>query len=123
MIGDVTMQHPVAGIVGHECDVDCLLRRNENGIRPLSVRDLRTIPTQHAEAVAVQMHRMPPRGVIAERQQITASVLKGEERRHAGLTIASHGHAVDRPARVVAHPHHSTHAHHGAAAHHAALKD
>jgi len=61
VIGDVTMQHPVAGIVGNERDVDGFFGWYENGIRPLPMRHGDAIATNDAEAVAVQMHRMPPR--------------------------------------------------------------
>ena len=58
MVHDVAMQHPVAGIVGDEGDVHRFLRRNEDGVGPLSIGDRGTVALEHPEAVAVQVHRM-----------------------------------------------------------------
>src|SRR5215472_611463 len=55
VIGDVTMQHPVAGIIGNERDVDGFFRWYENRVSPLPIRHRRSIAVEHAEAVAVQM--------------------------------------------------------------------
>src|SRR5260370_42613732 len=76
MIGDVTMQHPVAGIVGDEGDFDLFLGRHQHGVTPLMVWNSGAVAAEHAKAVTVQMHRMPPRGVVAKREQRASTASK-----------------------------------------------
>src|SRR5262249_48354670 len=40
--------------------------------------------------MAVQMHRMPPSGVVVHPQPVAASALEREQRRHAGVAVAGH---------------------------------
>src|SRR5260370_41471974 len=59
MIRDMAMQHPVAGIVGDEGNIDGLFRRQQHSVGPLTMRHRGPVAAQHAEAVAVEMNRMP----------------------------------------------------------------
>ena len=91
------------------------------------MRNGRAVAAQYAKAVAVEMHRMPPGGLVAHGEDAAPSTLKRQKRRHAGGAVARHGHAIDGPGCLAIHAGgrhaaHATHAAHHAAAHHAALK-
>ena len=125
MIGDVAMQHPIAWIVGDKCDIDRFFWCNKDGIGPLPVRDRGFIAAQNTEAMAMQMDWMPKGRVVAEGQQAALRSLQRQQRRHTGVTIASHRVTVDRP-DCTACGHHaapsSRSAHHPASTHHPALQ-
>src|SRR5260370_42254064 len=91
----MAMQHPVAGIVGDEGDIDGLFRWQEHSVGPLPMRHRRPVAAEHTEAMAVEMHRMPERRVIANRQDVALSEVECHERRHAGMTVASHRMTVN----------------------------
>ena len=58
----MAVQHPVAWIIGDQGDVGRLSRRDEHGVGPLMIGDGRAVAAQHPEAVAMEMHRVPPDG-------------------------------------------------------------
>ena len=65
MVHDVAMQHPIAGVIGDKGAFHDISGRQEDGVGPLAMRRQRPIAAEHPEAVAVQMHRMPPCRLIA----------------------------------------------------------
>ena len=116
----MAVEHPVAGVVGDKGDLDGFTRRHQNRIPPLPPRGRLAVAADDAEAVAVQMHRMPPRRLVTQGQHAALAVFERDERWHVVLAIANHRHAVHRPGRA-GHAHHA-HPHHALAAHHAALQ-
>ncbi len=109
------------GVIGDERDFDGLARRHEKRIPPLSKWVRFAVTADNAKAVAVQMHRVPPRRLVAQRQHAGLAALERYERRHVRLAVPGHRRAVHRPSRA-AHAHHPHATHHAHAAHHAALQ-
>src|SRR6516164_4339405 len=62
----------------------------------------------------MQMHGMPPSGIVAQAQNVAVLELQFQERRHVGLAVAIHCGSVHRPNGAAAH-----HATHHALTHHA----
>src|SRR6516225_1246322 len=135
VVGDVAMEHPVAGVVGYKRDFDRLARRHQHRIPPFPTWVRFAIAADYAEAMPVQMHRVPPCSLVVQPQHTALVTLERNERLHFRLAVTGHGHAVHSPSsaahiahhRHTAHhpratPHHS-HAttHHPHSAHHAAL--
>ena len=111
MVGDVAMEHPVAGVISDEGDFNGLARRHQHRIPPLPTRVGFAVAADDTEAVAVQMHRVPPRSLVAQRQYAGLAPFERNERRHTRLAIASHRHAVHGPGRATyaRHPHPAHH--------------
>jgi hypothetical protein len=115
MVGDVAVEHPVPRIVGDEADVRSFTRRDEDRAAPLAERVRLAVAGNHPEGVAVKVHRVPPCRIVAQGEHAALAFLHREERRHIGLTIAGHRHAIHRPGSSAP----TNHAH---PAHHAALE-
>src|SRR6516164_5560559 len=64
VVGDVAVKHPVAGVVGDKGEVGALAWRDEHRVAPLSTGVRLAVPADDPKAVPVQMHRVPPRGLV-----------------------------------------------------------
>src|SRR3546814_4196340 len=79
MLQDVTVEHPVARVVGDEGDLHAFPRAHQHGVLPCSVARRRAVAAQHPEGVAVQMNRMVPSGVVGELEHAGSAVRSEEQ--------------------------------------------
>src|SRR5581483_4933155 len=115
MLQDVTVEHPVAGVVGDEGDLDLLARSHQHGILPLAILGRCSVAADDAEGVSVQVHWMPPRRLVVHRKHVGTSAF---EREHGIHDVACHGDTIDEPDFTAVHHFHHVHAAHAAVAHH-----
>jgi hypothetical protein len=64
MFKDVTVEHPIAGIVGDKRDLHGLTRRYENCVLPFPVPSRFAVSGEHSKDVTVQVHRVMPGGLV-----------------------------------------------------------
>src|SRR5579875_188803 len=120
VLHDMAMKHPVAGVVRDERDPHALPRADEHRVAPDLIRLGPAIAVEHPKAVAMQVHRVPPRGFVPYVENAAPAARDLEQRRHARITIPGHGLTVDGPDGSAAHAHPpAAHAH---TAHHPALE-
>lgn len=64
MTHDVAMKHPVAGVVGNEGNPHFFTRLNQHRIAPRLMWHGGFVAAEDLKAVAMQVHWMPPRGLV-----------------------------------------------------------
>src|SRR5262249_8411624 len=102
MLQDVAMEHPVAGIVGDEGDVDAFFWCGEHRILPLLEPRRHPVPRYHSKRVAMQVDGMMEGGVVLQGEGVGAAAFQEQ---YGRMRMLGRGHAVDRP-NVVAVTHH-----------------
>src|SRR5262249_45643247 len=85
----------------------------QHRIPPFPTRVRFAIAADDAEAMPVQMHRVPPRSLVAQHQHTALATPELNERRHVGLAVTGHGHPVHCPSSAAR----TQHSHHPPATH------
>jgi hypothetical protein len=87
MFDDMTVQHPVAGIVGDKGNLDLLLRQEKHGIRVMH-RQVLPAAVDDLERVAVNMDRMQEWRCVLQGEQVRATAIEHRKRRRHNCMVA-----------------------------------
>ena len=82
MLRHVAVQHPVPGVVGDECDLDCLATVDEQGV---AQRARGAVGRDRTEVVPMQVHPVRPRRVVDHRETNGLASFRREQRRFGHL--------------------------------------
>src|SRR5262249_39476988 len=97
VLDDVTMEHPVAGIVGDEGDLHPLLGVDQHGVAEIG-HDLALVRLDDLEGMAVEVDRMGVRRRVDQLEDVAAAAHEGGERRRPAVGGGARpGLLVDRP--------------------------
>src|SRR5262245_26249967 len=76
VLKDVAVEHPVARVVGHESNLNLLAGGHQDGVLPFAIARGRTVATDDPEGVAVQVHGVPPCGLVAHGEHVGLAALQ-----------------------------------------------
>src|SRR5690606_33682112 len=104
VLQDMTVEHPVAGIVGDEANLGPLARREHDGIEPLAMAGRLAVASKDAKRVPMQVNRMVSSGLIHQVEHIASATAQDEERIESERSrAAADGHAVYGPRHSTGH--------------------
>ena len=82
VLQDMAVEHPVAGVIGHERNFDFFSRGHQDSVPPFLVRCSEPVAAYNPKRMPVQVDGMVPRRVVAHPEDIALAQSQAEHGFH-----------------------------------------